>query len=622
MKTLIFIFQITILCFFFFVGCHSKKRNHTNSSHVSEPKIKLHEIEVEVKRDQLSPSQIQLISQIDEKKIVDQDLLLEIILETHKEEFLKSGFQAPGAEINPPLIGYFDSLLGSMSQDTGPHEFKTTYEKNLLDQHGGQPMKYNKTHTSVFSPIFANRMQCYSGTVLFNLLYGRLKKSAFFETNQVFIYEDGHVLPGYMSEVDSQWHLFGVETTLGGSAKKIYGPTSGLKGVRVVDAHLALGIEALKSQITNRASVLKTTLEKTAELYEIPLEQIEGSLSNVSISMDGTLGSGTTTSDTSSYLNSSLFSFGDSSQVPSGDQDRETIEEFTAKPGTSGSRILSHPGNWKNEITVHSGTTGGILPGNQSPLNTTVVTDSFQHPFSDNNELVFIKESDIFYIKGSEILNIKQGLKHLFNPDVPIDEIIGTEKQLRRRKQSFDRDLQSGWPEDYLKNEISRLREKFNLLLANKESLQFWESLTAVNALFSAIHKVHYEDEWVTSEELKSVSWDLQVIGQHTCHSKFRTEERKYFWSFSPGMRELDSHSIVKSECERLTYDELNQKYDVNKVTKYGFISGFSQRKGMNTIEMGILSGATVFGKIELSEELSATNEPGKKVDLIFTEGR
>ncbi len=88
-------------------------------------------------------------------------------------------------------------------------------------------------------------------------------------------------------------------------------------------------------------------------------------------------------------------------------------------------------------------------------------------------------------------------------------------------------------------------------------------------------------------------------------------------------MGKLDSHSIVKSECEFLTYDELNKKYDVNKVTKYGFISGFSKRKGMNTIEfMDILSSATVFGKIELSEELSATNEPGKKVDLILTEGR
>ena len=199
------------------------------------------------------------------------------------------------------------------------------YEKNLLDMHGKQPMKYNKAHTSVFSPIFANRMQCYSGTVFFSLLYGRSKKSAFFEANPVFIYEDGHVLPGYMSRVDDQWHLFGIETTLGGPAKKIYGSASGLKGVRVVDAHLALGIEALKNHITNRASVLKIALEKTASLYDIPLEQTETSLSNVSISMDGTLGSGTTVSETSSYLSSSLFSFGDSSQ-PRGRENKTKVQ--------------------------------------------------------------------------------------------------------------------------------------------------------------------------------------------------------------------------------------------------------------------------------------------------------
>ena len=175
-------------------------------------------------------------------------------------------------------------------------------------------------------------------------------------------------LPGYMSKVNDQWHMFGIETTLGGAAKKIYGPTSGLRGVRVVDAHLALGIEALKNQITNKALVMKTTLEKTAKLYDIPLEQTETSLSNVSISMDGTLGSGTTVSDTNSYLNSSLFSFGDSSQVPSGDQDRESVDEFTAKPGSSGTSILSDPGNWRNQLTANPGTTGGSLPGSQVPV--------------------------------------------------------------------------------------------------------------------------------------------------------------------------------------------------------------------------------------------------------------
>ena len=343
------------------VGC-SKKEQNAKSSTVSEPKIKLHEIEIKVKKDSLSPNQKQLIKQIDEKKMVDSNLLLEIILETHKEEFLQSGFQNQGIEINSPLTNYFDPLLDSLSQGTGPHEFKVAYEKKLLDLHGGQPMKYNKAHTSVFSPVFANRMQCYSGTVLFHLLYGRLKKSAFFEAHQVFIYEDGHVLPGYMSRVDNQWHLFGVETTLGGLAKKIYGPTSGLKGVRVVDAHVALGIEALKDYITNKASVLKTALEKTASLYDIPLEQTESSLSNMSISMDGTLGSGATISDTSFYLNSSLFSFGDSSQVPGGDRERGSVDEFTPKAGTSGSRILSHPGTWKTGLSYQTGPQAPAIP--------------------------------------------------------------------------------------------------------------------------------------------------------------------------------------------------------------------------------------------------------------------
>ena len=159
-----------LLCFSLFVSC-SKKGSSSNSSIVSEPKIKLHEIGMEVKRDQLSPNQKQLINQIDGKKTVDQDLLLEIILEIHKEEFLKSGFQT--SEINPPLMGYFDPLLDSISQDTGPHGFKTGYEKNILDLHSGQPMKYNKTHTQCVFPRL-----CQSYAVLFgnHVLQSSLQK--------------------------------------------------------------------------------------------------------------------------------------------------------------------------------------------------------------------------------------------------------------------------------------------------------------------------------------------------------------------------------------------------------------------------------------------------------------
>ena len=346
---------ITILSALFLMGCQAKNSNSPKSS---QPKIKLHELGIETDKIQFNTNQKKLLSQIENKKNVDQDLLFEIILEIHKQDFLRNQKNSSTAIDKTPLMTYFDPLLDSISNEANPHDFKVGYEKNLLTLHKQQALKYNRDYTSVFSALFANRMQCYSGTMLFSLIYAKLKKSAYFDSNQVFIYEDGHVLPGYMLKMEDQWYLFGVETTLNGKAKKIYGPTSGLRGVRVVDAHVALGIEALKDRITNKVFVVKTALEKTAKLYDIPLDQTENSLSNVRIPINGSIGSNAAIENTSVYLNASLFSFGDSSHVPQGDLVRETVDEFIAKPKDSGKNILIDPNNWNNQTeTQESGPT-------------------------------------------------------------------------------------------------------------------------------------------------------------------------------------------------------------------------------------------------------------------------
>ena len=341
---------ITTLSALFLMGCQAENSNSPKSS---QPKIKLHELGIETDKTQLNTNQKKLLSQIENKKNVDQDLLFEIILEMHKQDFLKNQQHSSTAIDKNPLITYFDPLLDSVSNEANPHDFKVGYEKNLLALHNQEALKYNRDYTSVFSALFANRMQCYSGTMLFSLIYARLKKSAYFDSNQVFIYEDGHVLPGYMLKMEGQWHLFGVETTLNGKAKKIYGSTSGLQGVRVVDAHVALGIEALKDRITNKAFVVKTALEKTAKLYDIPLDQTEGSLSNVRIPINGSIGSNAAIENTSAYLDASLFGFGDSSHVPQGDLMRETVDEFIAKPKGSGKNILINPNNWNRQTETH-----------------------------------------------------------------------------------------------------------------------------------------------------------------------------------------------------------------------------------------------------------------------------
>ena len=68
----------------------------------------------------------------------------------------------------------------------------------------------------------------------------------------------------------------------------------------------------------------------------------------------------TTVNTKNTYLNASLFRFGDSSHVPQGDLERETLDEFIAKPNTSGKSILTDPNNWKNTTTLNQHKIGGV----------------------------------------------------------------------------------------------------------------------------------------------------------------------------------------------------------------------------------------------------------------------
>ena len=118
-----------VFCFSFLSGCSSKKEGNANNSNVSEPKIKLHELGIKTDETQLNANQKQLLSQIENKKIADQNLLFEIILEFHKQDFLNNQQNFSATIDENPLMNYFDPLLDSMSSDTGPHEFKVGYEK-------------------------------------------------------------------------------------------------------------------------------------------------------------------------------------------------------------------------------------------------------------------------------------------------------------------------------------------------------------------------------------------------------------------------------------------------------------------------------------------------------------
>ena len=311
-----------------------------------KPHIKLHELGIEVSRSELSENQRKIMLEVDKENVVDLSLVTNAVIERHKWSFLghtksdveivkmklgdafKHALSLGYAEDTSPLQLSAFKPLSKGAAGMNPHDFKVHYEKAISKMHGGKSMLYNKEHVSVFSSVFANRIQSYSGTILFDILLRDQRGSDYYALNQVFIYENGHVLPGYMLKESGEWVLYGVETIVAGKAKKYFGPSKSLSQVRVVDAHVAMALDALDGKITNPQEVMLAALIKTAVLYDIPLKSIEAGL-RYSILSDPS----EVSKRTAEYLKSSLFSFGSSSSMLSDDIVRPKLDELYATPG-------------------------------------------------------------------------------------------------------------------------------------------------------------------------------------------------------------------------------------------------------------------------------------------------
>ncbi len=310
-----------------------------------KPQIKLSELGIELDQSNLTAMQKSLIKNINSDSVVDLKEVTNSVLERHFEAYMSytlDPFNADQADYKAPYRAEFKKILKDM--DSTPkdklHDFKMSYEDEISRRNESEDLLYNKDHVSVFSPLSENRIQCYSGTVLFNVLYQMAYGSDFHAQNLVFIYENAHVLPGYVKDVSGENHLFGVETTVKGKALKIFGPVKDLRGVRVVDAHLAMGLESFSGKILNSQSVLQKALTKTAELYDLPLTEMEESLTDVLVPFKGAYDNSRVAQNTSKYLNSSIFSHGDSSVVPTGDLERLETDELKANSTYSSLRDL------------------------------------------------------------------------------------------------------------------------------------------------------------------------------------------------------------------------------------------------------------------------------------------
>jgi hypothetical protein len=176
---------------------------------------------------------------------------------------------------NPPTIADFYSTIQGLGSGLAAQELgavKVEVDARLATKQG-VPLKYNAQAISVMDTAYDKKVQNYSGTMLlFLALREAWGRDKFQSSGLVAIYESGHVLPGYVLKVNGEWHLIGVETTVSGAGRVLYGPLAQAvktRMLRIVDADLFCIVELFKFEADNLVDLANEALKATGEKYSI-----------------------------------------------------------------------------------------------------------------------------------------------------------------------------------------------------------------------------------------------------------------------------------------------------------------------------------------------------------------
>lgn len=176
---------------------------------------------------------------------------------------------------NPPTVNDLYKTIQELGTNLPSDELgavKKEIDARLAAKPGG-PLLYNSQAFSVMDSIQEKRVQNYSGTLLlFLTLREAWGRDKFQNSGMVAIYESGHVLPGYVVKVKGVWHLVGVETTVSGTGRVLYGPLNEAvktRMLRIVDADLYSILELFKFEADNVVDLANEAMQVTAAKYQI-----------------------------------------------------------------------------------------------------------------------------------------------------------------------------------------------------------------------------------------------------------------------------------------------------------------------------------------------------------------
>ena len=292
---------------------------------------------------QLTDNQKKIAEKVKKGKDIEFELLTKEMVAMHYREAKSQGEMKDISENNTQtsfqMIASSVKGLKTLNQDN-MGEFKTKYEAKLEEIHK-KPLVYNMEMTNINDIFNVGKMQCYSGTYL-NQVTLRNHVShvnKFDNLNPVVIYESGHVLPGFIKrDKQNDWELVGIETTVGGKGKKIYGKVKDLdRALRIVLAHdfalseifkgLVKTEYDLNGKMTATSCMSKVDAEmvnRAASRFSIPIDRLEQNIRvKEGCGRAGVGGSATR----SAGLNASSMGFG-VANTPPGDITRPTLDEI------------------------------------------------------------------------------------------------------------------------------------------------------------------------------------------------------------------------------------------------------------------------------------------------------
>ena len=279
--------------------------------------------EVSAKDDAELSEQQKLVKQIVDRGSVDFDLITSAFIEYNLNDF--KGKIEEREDITEDIVnGYFDEILaiaGNFNSETAPSVLKQDYMKLLAKE---SSIKYNRDFTNFFQLFSDRKFQCYSATSFFQLISHMVyKKEEHREKNFVVIYEEGHVLPGQLSQnEEGLWELTGFEATVMGRGIKRYGLVKNIKNTLVIEANHFMILQAIKDVVSNPLEIRTAIISYMEEKYGFHFDLLELMQSSTIDVLN--LGKSYKKHDD---INSDMISFG-TPKTPAGDQEVEEVEEF------------------------------------------------------------------------------------------------------------------------------------------------------------------------------------------------------------------------------------------------------------------------------------------------------